>query len=474
MKNPSVITENFLLETPAARTLYHEYAENLPILDYHNHLPPREIAENRQFDNLTQLWLAGDHYKWRAMRTAGVSEDLITGGAPDREKFMAWAATVPATLRNPLYHWTHMELQKPFGIRQRLDSDTAGEIWTATRARLGEPEFFTRGLLSQAKVEILCTTDDPTDDLAWHRAVANDASCPIAVRPTFRPDAAFALESPETWNAWMDRLGAVAGHEIRDWEDLLRALKQRGAYFHEHGGRLSDHALEQAYGDECPVEVAADIFRKARGRAPVTPDEVRRFRSALIHELGLMYADLGWTQQFHLGALRNVNTGMLRRLGRDCGGDVIGDLEQARPLAAMLNRWEEKGRLARTILYNLNPRDNHLLAAMCGAFQDGRVRGKIQFGAAWWFLDQRQGMEEQIETLSNLGLLACFVGMLTDSRSFLSFSRHEYFRRLLCNILGRDIARGWIPDDLPLVGGMVRDICYFNAQRYFGLQGARS
>ncbi len=474
MSAPFFVTDDFLLETSAARTLYHEYAAEMPIIDYHNHLPPREIAVDRRFENLTQLWLAGDHYKWRAMRTAGMSEELITGGAPDRDKFLAWSSTVPLTLRNPLYHWTHMELKQAFGIHRLLGPDTAAEIWTAGNARLDGPEFSVRGLLKRANVESLCTTDDPTDDLAWHRRIAQEAAGPTAVWPTFRPDAAFALEDPEAWNAWVDRLGAAAGRDVRDWADLLRALRDRGAYFHEHGCRLSDHGLEQACGEECPEEAAAEIFRKARGRMGLTPLDVRSFRSALIHELGLMYADLGWAQQFHLGALRNVNTGMLRRLGRDCGGDVIGDREQARPLAAMLDRWEAKGRLARTILYNLNPRDNHLLACMCGAFQDGRTRGKIQFGGAWWFLDQLRGMEEQVETLSNLGLLSCFVGMLTDSRSFLSFSRHEYFRRLLCNILGRDLARGRIPDDLALVGGMVRDICYFNAKHYFKLPGVKS
>ena len=463
----SFLSGDFLLETPAARTLYHEIAVTLPVIDYHNHLPPREIAEDRQFENLTQIWLAGDHYKWRAMRTNGIAEQFITGNTPDREKFMAWAATVPATLRNPLYHWTHMELKNPFGIYALLNPETAADIWDEANRKLATPCYSVRGLLERANVEILCTTDDPTDDLAWHETHARDPACSVVMLPAFRPDAALGIEQLETWNAWVDKLGVVSGKIIHDWSDLLNALDQRCAFFHGHGCRLSDHGLEQAYGDDCPPEVAAAIFARARRHEQVTPSETQLFRSALLHELGLMYARLGWTQQFHLGALRNVNTGMLQRLGRDCGCDVIGDFEQARPLAAMLARWEEKGQLAKTILYNLNPRDSHTFACMCGAFQGGGLRGKIQYGSAWWFLDQLHGMEEQIEALSNLGLLSCFVGMLTDSRSFLSFSRHEYFRRLLCNMIGRDIARGMIPDDLDLAAQLVRNICHDNAARYF-------
>ena len=461
------ITNDFLLESPVARRLYHDHAEALPIVDYHNHLPPQAVAEDQHFANLTQIWLAGDHYKWRAMRTWGVPERFITGDASDEEKFARWADTVPATLRNPLYHWTHLELKKPFGLHVLLNPDTAKHVWKTANARLATPAFSVRGLLRQANVEVLCTTDDPADDLRWHQAAARDRSLRLRLLPSFRPDAALGIEAPAAWNAWLDRLAAAADTTVNDWSGLLLALNRRCDVFHQLGGRLSDHGLEQAYADPCPPETAATLFRRARRGETLGVSEVRAFRSALLFELGLMYAARDWTQQFHLGALRNVNTGLMQQLGRDCGCDVIGDFEQAAPLARMLDRWNREGRLARTMLYNLNPRDNEVFAAMCGAFQDGSVRGKIQYGSAWWFLDQLDGMEKQIESLSNLGLLRCFVGMLTDSRSFLSFSRHEYFRRILCNVLGRDVARGRLPRDFDLLGGLVRDICHDNAARYF-------
>lgn len=461
------LTPEFLLESRSARRLFHDYAEELPIIDYHNHLPPREIAEDRRFENLTRIWLAGDHYKWRAMRTHGVPERLISGDASDWEKFAQWAATVPATIRNPLYHWTHLELLEPFGVRALLNPASARGIWDACNKRLAQPGYSVRGLLRRARVEVVCTTDDPVDDLRWHRAVAQERNPGFLLLPAFRPDAALGIDDPETWNAWMDRLAAAARVRVDDWAGLLAAFSKRCEYFHAHGCRLSDHGLEQAYGDEVRPEEADRVLRVARRGGRVTPVETRAFRSALIHELGLLYAERGWTQQFHLGALRNVNSGLMSRLGRDCGCDVIGDFEQARPLAAMLDRWNRQGRLARTILYNLNPRDNELMAAMAGAFQDGSTPGKIQYGSAWWFLDQLDGMTRQLEALSNLGLLRHFVGMLTDSRSFLSFSRHGYFRRKLCDLLGRDMERGRLPHDFDLIGGLVRDVCHDNAARYF-------
>lgn len=467
------LTNDFLLENVVARRLYHEVAENLPILDYHNHLPPQAVAEDHRFQNLTQIWLAGDHYKWRAMRTHGVPEDAITGAASDWEKFRHWAATVPATLRNPLYHWTHLELRRPFGIPLLLNPDTAARIWDTANRKLATPAFSVRGLLRQARVEVLCTTDDPTDDLRWHDQAARNPAQGVRMFPTFRPDHALAIDQPSTWNAWLDRLAEVAGIPVTSWANLLRALQQRCDYFHARGCRLSDHGLEQAYADACPPERADTLFRRARNGETLPAPEVRAFRSALLHELGGWYAERNWTQQFHLGALRNVNHQLMNQLGRDCGCDVIGDFEQAVPLARMLDRWHRNGQLARTILYNLNPRDNEVMVALCGAFQDGSVQGKIQYGSAWWFLDQLDGMEKQINALSNLGLLSCFVGMLTDSRSFLSFSRHEYFRRILCNLLGRDVVRGRLPRDYALLGSLVRNICHDNAARYFQFPEAR-
>lgn len=457
---------DFLLETPLARTLYHEVAAPLPIIDYHNHLPPQEIADDRRFENLTRLWLAGDHYKWRAMRTLGVPERYITGDATDWEKFEHWAACVPLTARNPLFHWTHMELQEPLEIFLPLNAETAPRVWELANARLAEPEYSTRGLLRRARVETLCTTDDPTDDLRAHQRIAADAPG-FQVFPTFRPDAAFGIDDPAPWNAWLDKLEAASGKRISDWAGLLAALRARAEFFHRHGCRLSDHGLEQMYAEECSPERADALFRHARGGERVSADEARAFRSALLYELGVMYAELGWTQQFHLGALRNVNSRLLRAIGRDAGCDVIGDFDQARPLARALDRWASAGKLAKTILYNLNPRDNEVFAAMCGAFQDGEIAGKVQYGAAWWFLDQLDGMTKQIEALSNLGLLSVFVGMLTDSRSFLSFSRHAYFRRLLCNILADDVARGRLPRDRQMLDHMVRSVCYENAARFF-------
>jgi glucuronate isomerase len=463
--------DDFLLETDVARDLYHRYAEGQPIIDYHCHLPPEQVASDHRFRSLTGIWLDGDHYKWRAMRSNGVSEEFCTGQKSDWEKFEAWAATVPKTLRNPLYHWTHLELKFPFGIRKLLGPVTAREIFDRGSALLQEPSFSTRGLLKQFNVLAVCTTDDPADSLEHHVAYARGLE-PSATRmyPTFRPDRALDVDKPERLNQWLERLEACVGSSISSFDQLLSALDVRHRAFHELGGRLSDHGLETAYADDYGLAEVRETFSAARAGTAADPGRTSRFRSALLYELSLLDQARGWVQQFHLGALRNNNTRMLRTLGPDTGFDSIGDFELARPLARFLDRLDQDNRLAKTILYNLNPRDNELLATMIGNFQDGSVPGKLQFGSAWWFLDQLDGMEKQIHALSQMGLLSRFVGMLTDSRSFLSYSRHEYFRRLLCNILGSDVKRGLLPDDRQLLGEMVTDICFRNARDYFGLE----
>jgi len=460
---------DFLLETETARRLYHSYAANVPIIDYHNHLPPEKIANNHKFANISEIWLGGDHYKWRAMRSNGVSEHYCTGPASDWEKFLAWAKTVPNTMRNPLHHWTHLELKFPFGIQQWLNESTAQAVYKETNAKLATDAFSTQGLLKQFKVQIICTTDDPTDTLEHHIAYAKTvASEHTRMFPTWRPDAAMAVEEPEAFNRWVDRLAAVAATEVQTFDDLLAALESRHSYFHELGCRASDHGLETAYADVYSLSEVRRAFDTLRQGQPISEAEARKYKSALMHEFGIMDHQRGWAQQLHLGALRNNNTRMFERLGRDTGFDSIGDFEVARPLAKFLDQLDRKGHLPKTILYNLNPRDNEVFATMLGNFQDGLLPGKMQYGAAWWFLDQLDGMEKQIDALSNLGLLSRFVGMLTDSRSFLSFSRHEYFRRLLCNILGNDVQRGLIPNDEAFLGNMIIDISYRNARDYFG------
>lgn len=462
------IHDDLLLESARAKELFHSYAEALPIIDYHCHVPPKEIAENRQFSNLTQIWLAGDHYKWRAMRTCGVNERFITGDASDWEKFQKWAETVPKTLRSPLYHWTHLELRRPFGISDRLLSpSTAQGIWEECNAKLATPEFSVRGIQKQMKVEIVCTTDDPVDSLEYHEAIAAEAHAGTRVYPAFRADRLMAVEDPQAFAAYVVLLSKAADVDIRTLADLLHAIERRHDYFHRHGSRLSDHGLETIYAEEYTEQEISAAFEKLLQGRHLEPVEALKFKSAMLYELAVLDWKKGWVQQFHLGALRNNNTRMMRTLGPDTGFDSIGDAAIARPLARFLNRLDAENKLAKTILYNLNPRDNEVFATMIGNFQDGSIAGKMQYGSAWWFLDQKDGMTKQIEALSNMGLLSQFVGMLTDSRSFLSYPRHEYFRRLLCNILGDEMERGLIPDDLPMVGGMVKDICYFNAKRYF-------
>ena len=466
------ITENFLLQNPTAVALYHEYARDLPIIDYHCHLPPEQIARNHRFENLTQIWLQGDHYKWRAMRAAGVEERFCTGKASDWEKFEQWARTVPMTLRNPLYHWTHLELKRPFGISDRLlNPETAQGIWDECNARLAEDAFSCRGIMRQMNVVLVCTTDDPADSLAHHAAIRDDASFDIQVLPTFRPDRAMAVESPGPFNAWVERLAEVSGVEIRNFWSFLEAIRRRHDFFHATGCRLSDHGVETMVAERYSDADIRNAFDRIRRGHELSTDEILKFKSAMLHEFAVMDHEKGWTQQFHIGPLRNNNTRMFEALGPDTGFDSMGDLELARPLSRFLDRLAHENRLTKTILYNLNPIHNDMLATMIGNFQEGGAPGKMQYGSGWWFLDQKDGMEKQLNTLSNQGLLSRFVGMLTDSRSFLSYTRHEYFRRILCNLLGTEIEQGLLPRDLALVGGMVRDICYRNAAGYFGFEG---
>ena len=464
------ITEDFLLQTKAARILYHEYAAKMPIYDYHCHLPARQIADDHRFENLTQVWLYGDHYKWRAMRTNGVPERYCTGDADDWEKFEAWARTVPYCLRNPLYHWTHLELKNPFGINNKLlCPDTAHEIYEHCNNLLRSPDFSVRGLLRKFNVKLICTTEDPLDNLEHHKKIADDGF-EVKVYTAFRPDKALAVEDLEFLNGWIDKLAGVAGLEIESFSDLLEAIEKRHNYFHENGCRLSDYGLETAYAESYTHTEVEKIFRKIRDRKELDPTERLKFKSAVLYECSTMDAETGWVMQLHLGAMRNNNTRMLENLGPDTGFDSIGDFPQARSLAKFLDSLDARNKLPKTILYNLNPADNELIATMLGNFQDGSAPGKLQHGSSWWFLDQKDGMEKQINALSNLGLLSHFVGMLTDSRSFLSFPRHEYFRRVLCNLLGSDVEQGLLPADYELLGSMVQNICFNNAKNYFPMQ----
>jgi len=468
-KTRSFIHADFLLGTKQARELYHRYAADEPIYDYHCHLPPELIASNHQFADLSELWLGGDHYKWRALRANGVNEHFCTGGALPREKFQAWAETVPHTLRNPLYHWTHLELKRYFGVNELLDGKTAERIWRQANAKL--PRLRVHDLLTQSKVAVVCTTDDPAETLDLHAQI-RASKLKTRVYPAFRPDKALAVGTPALFNTWLEKLGGTAGMAggIRTFDDLLSALKKRHDAFHAAGGRLSDHGLESALAEPCTHAEATRTFSAARRGRAVPPEEAQRYGSYLMLEFGRWDAARGWTKQLHLGALRNNNARLLGKLGPDTGFDSIGDFPQARALSRYLNALDATDQLPRTIIYNVNPVDNYAFAAMIGNFQDGSIAGKMQFGSGWWFLDQKEGMEWQMNALSNIGLLSRFVGMITDSRSFVSYPRHEYFRRTLCNLLGTDMARGEIPHDYALVGGMVRNICFGNARDYFGLE----
>ncbi|HPD13739.1 MAG TPA: glucuronate isomerase [Planctomycetota bacterium] len=468
----ALITENFMLESQAAVRLFHEHARDLPIIDYHCHLPPAQVAEDHRFRSMTEIWLGGDHYKWRLLRTAGVPERLITGDASDWEKFAAWAATMPKLLRNPIYHWSHMELKRPFGISDRLlNADTAQGIWDECNALLAQPTFSARGIMRQMNVALVCTTDDPADSLEHHQKVAADASFPIQMLPAWRPDRAMAVDNPAVFRPWVEKLAAAANVHIKDIATFREALRKRHEFFHANGCRLSDHGIETFYAEPYAEFDLRGIFLRARAGAALEPAEVAQFKSAMLYEFAVMDFERGWTQQFHLCALRNNNRRLFQALGPDVGGDSIGEWPVAQPMSRFLGRLDEEGKLARTIVYSLNPTHNAVLATMIGNFQDGSVPGKLQVGSAWWFNDQADGMLEHLEAISNMSLLSPFVGMLTDSRSFLSYTRHEYFRRLLCNLLGGEIERGLLPRDFGLVGGLVRDVCFGNASRYFGFAG---
>jgi glucuronate isomerase len=462
------IHEDFLLQTRTARRLYHQYAEAEPILDFHCHLSPKDIAENRQFKNLFEIWLEGDHYKWRAMRSNGVAERFCTGDADPFAKFQAWAATVPHTLRNPLYHWTHLELQRYFGIDELLDEASAIRIWNNANKQLATSELTTQGILKKFNVKTVCTTDDPTDDLRHHKAMA--ASEPaMRVLPAFRPDKALTVHQPAAFNQWVSRLSGASGIAIGSFSEFLDALRSRHDYFHAQGCRISDHGMTQCYADFCSEKTAAAIFARAQKGKAATPEEQAQFSAFMMLFFGALDAGRNWTKQLHLGALRNNNTRLLKQLGPDTGFDSIGDFPQAAALAAYLDRLDQEKALPKTIIYNNNPTDNYVFATMLGNFQDGTMAGKIQLGSGWWFLDQKEGIEWQLNALSNLGLLSRFVGMVTDSRSFMSYPRHEYFRRVLCNLIGRDVEHGEIPDDDSLLGPMIQNICHGNAQQYLQL-----
>lgn len=461
------LDEDFLLQTKTARTLYHEFAKDMPIIDYHNHLPPDQILSDKVFKNITEIWLYGDHYKWRAMRTNGINEKYCTGNASDYEKFEKWAETVPYTMRNPLYHWTHLELQRYFDIKETLSPATAKKIYDISSEKINSPEFSVRNLLNKMNVKVVCTTDDPLDSLEYHQQLREVGDYDVKVLPAFRPDKFILIDNPN-FPTYIQKLGAIVNFEIQSFEDLLKALRQRADFFASQGGQISDHGLEQIYAADFTPETADSAFKNAISGKTLSEAEAVVFKSAILHELGKMYAELGWTQQFHLGALRNNNKRAMRVLGPDTGWDSIGDWSQAAALSKFLGKLDEYDQLAKTIIYNLNPRDNELIATMVGNFNDGSMAGKVQFGSGWWFLDQKDGMEKQINALSNMGLLSRFVGMLTDSRSFLSFPRHEYFRRILCNIYGNDIENGELPNDIPWIGETIQNICYNNAKNYFG------
>lgn len=460
------ITDNFLLKTKVAQTLYHEYAKNQPIIDYHSHLIPSQIAENKKFDNIAQIWLSGDHYKWRAMRANGINEKFITGNATDREKFNAWAETVPYTLRNPLYHWTHLELKMYFGIDILLNPDSADEIYEKTAEMLKSDDYSVWGMMKMMNVETACTTDDPIDSLEHHLQIAK-SGCPTKILPTWRPDKAADVTNVKAWNQYIDKLGEVANVNINSFKTLFDALNKRICYFHDAGCRLADFGLDFLYAADYTDTEIEIIFTKARSGKTLTAEEILKFRSAALYRFALQVRAKKWTQQFHVGPIRNNNTRLLTQLGPDTGFDSIGDFSQALSMSKFLNKLDSTNNLAKTILYNINPADNEVFATMIGNFQDGSIAGKIQWGSAWWFLDQKDGIEKQLNTLSCHGLLSRFVGMLTDSRSFLSYPRHDYFRRILCNLIGNDVENGELPNDIELLGNMVSDICYRNAKNYF-------
>ncbi len=461
------IHEDFMLQSPLASRLYHEIAAKQPIIDYHSHLPPADVAVDRKFANLFEIWLEGDHYKWRAMRSNGVDEKFCTGDASPKDKFMAFAGTVPLTLRNPLFHWCALELKRYFGIDEILTPASAEGIWDLVGERLQAPDRSARGILKDFSVQVVCTTDDPSDSLEHHKAI-KASDCATQILPTFRPDALLKIDQTESWNKYVDRLGAAADTDVTTFYGVLNALEKRHEYFHQMGCRLSDHGLMQATASFCSHEQASAIYNKARKGGAVTPEDQQQFATYIMIRSGQLDAGKGWVKQLHLGPMRSNSTRRFNTLGPDTGFDSIGDYPQAERLSRYLDALDTDGSLPKTILYNVNPSDNYIMGTMCGNFMDGKTAGKIQFGSGWWFLDQKEGMEWQINALSNLGLLSHWVGMLTDSRSFMSFTRHEYFRRIFCNLLGEDVRRGELPDDFETLATLVRNVSYGNAQRYFG------
>lgn len=462
----SFINDDFLLTTDAARELYHGYAEKMPIIDYHCHLPPAEIAEDKTWENIAQVWLGGDHYKWRQMRSNGVDERFVTGDASWHDKFVKFAETMDVLLKNPLFDWSHLELARYFGVEERLSRATAESIWERCNARLRESGFSARGFMVRSNVKAVCTTDDPVDTLEHHKAVA-DSGFAVRVLPTWRSDKAGKIDEPAAWNAWMDRLAAAAGTPVRTWDDFLDAMDKRHAFFESRGCVVSDYGITEIFAAPYTTGEIKAIFRKVREGGVATPAEAYKFKSAWLYEGLCADARANWSTQLHYSCLRNANSRMMQKLGPDTGFDCIGEWNVAESLARLFDRLESEDALPRTILYSLNPKDNEMLASLMGSFQKGPDRGKLQLGAAWWFLDQKDGMKKQIEALAALGCLGNFVGMLTDSRSFLSYTRHEYFRRILCGKLGEEMARGEIPNDIAWVGGLVEDIAYNNANRYF-------
>lgn len=463
----SFITDDFLLHNSVAKTLYHDFAKVQPIYDYHSHLSPKDIAEDRKFENITQLWIEGDHYKWRAMRANGINEKYITGDATDFEKFQKYAETLPNTLRNPLYHWTHMELQRYFGITELLNAASAQRIYDTCNELLKKPEFSVRNLLHKMNVKMVGTTDDPTDDLRYHKQL-KDEDFEIAVLPSFRPDKATEIEKGEAFVSWIKKLESVVSFRIQNFTDLMQALQTRHDYFHEMGCRISDHGHENYYAADYKDDEVNQIFQKGLNNEILHPEEIEKYKSAVLHKIAIMNAKKSWVQQFHVGAIRNNNAKMMQLLGPDQGFDSIGDQIMAQNMSRFFGRLTKENALAKTIVYNLNPRDSEMIASMAANFNDGSFPGKMQYGAAWWFLDQKDGMQKQLDVLSNFGLLSRFVGMLTDSRSFLSFPRHEYFRRILCNVLGEEVEKQELPNDIEMIGGLVRKICSENAVEYFG------
>lgn len=460
------LDQDFLLNSVTARKLYHDFAREMPIIDYHNHLPPDQIAADMIFENISQVWLYGDHYKWRAMRANGINEKYVTGIASDRDKFNNWAATVPYTLRNPLYHWTHLELQRYFDIKDILSPDTAAKIWNECNEKLASPEYSVRNLLTKMNVKAVCTTDDPLDSLEHHQKISGDGFS-IKVLPAFRPDKAMNSDNLEVLNEYINRLELIAAMTITDYESYLSALRKRHDYFASNGCSVADHGLERIYSEDYTDEEIASIFVKIRSGQSLSAMEVLKFKSAMLFQFAIWNHEKGWVQQFHLGALRNNNSRMLHKLGPDTGWDSIGDFTQAQSLSRFLSKLDLDDQLSKTIIYNLNPADNEVIGSMIGNFNDGSIAGKVQYGSAWWFLDQKDGMTKQLNVLSNMGLLSRFVGMLTDSRSFMSFPRHEYFRRILCNLLGEDVENGELPNDIEWLGKIVQDISYSNAKSYF-------